>query len=92
MGVVGIEPTHPEETDLQSAATLQLRRTPISNRINFGFINSEIFKFAELILNLLAGVLGIEPRLTESKSVLLPLQYTPTKNWSPVQDSNLRYA
>lgn len=28
VGVVGIEPTHPEETDLQSAATLQLRRTP----------------------------------------------------------------
>ena len=30
VGVVGIEPTHPEETDLQSAATLQLRRTPIN--------------------------------------------------------------
>lgn len=29
MGVVGFEPTH-RRTDLQSAATLQLRRTPIT--------------------------------------------------------------
>ena len=27
----------------------------------------------------LAEVLGFEPRLTESKSVVLPLHYTPTK-------------
>ncbi len=28
MGVVGFEPTQPKTTDLQSAPTLQLRRTP----------------------------------------------------------------
>jgi hypothetical protein len=28
----------------------------------------------------LAGVLGIEPRTTESKSVVIPLHYTPTKS------------
>ena len=31
VGRVGFEPTHPEGTDLQSAATLQLRRLPIFN-------------------------------------------------------------
>ena len=29
VGGVGVEPTHPKGTDLQSAATLQLRRLPI---------------------------------------------------------------
>ena len=29
VGGVGVEPTHPEGTDLQSAATLRLRRPPI---------------------------------------------------------------
>lgn len=28
VGAVGFEPTQPKATDLQSAATLQLRRTP----------------------------------------------------------------
>ena len=28
VGGVGVEPTHPEGTDLQSAATLRLRRPP----------------------------------------------------------------
>lgn len=31
VGGVGVEPTHPEGTDLQSAATLRLRRPPIFN-------------------------------------------------------------
>ncbi len=29
----------------------------------------------------LARVLGLEPRMTESKSVVLPLHYTRTKTW-----------
>lgn len=29
VGGVGVEPTHPGETDLQSAAPLRLRRPPI---------------------------------------------------------------
>ena len=29
VGKVGFEPTHPKEPDLQSGATLQLRRLPI---------------------------------------------------------------
>lgn len=36
----------------------------------------EFFKFAERILKL-ADVPGFEPRITESKSVVLPLHYTP---------------
>lgn len=46
----------------------------------FGFINSEIFKFAVSILKL-AEAIGIEPILTESKSVVLPLHNAPTKTW-----------
>ena len=33
VGVDGFEPTQPMVTDLQSAATLQLRRTPILNLV-----------------------------------------------------------
>ena len=38
--------------------------------------------------NCLARVLGLEPRITESKSVVLPLHYTRTKTWHPARDSN----
>ena len=36
----------------------------------------------------MARVLGLEPRITESKSVVLPLHYTRTKTWHPARDSN----
>ena len=36
----------------------------------------------------LAGALGIEPRLTESKSVVLPLHNAPTKRFSRAQLSS----
>ena len=35
VGRVGVEPTHQEGTDLQSAATLRLRRLPILNRFRW---------------------------------------------------------
>ena len=44
----------------------------------------------QLHLVKLAGELGFEPKLTESKSVVLPLHYSPTDDWSELQDSNLR--
>lgn len=34
VGGVGFEPTHPKGTDLQSAATLQLRRPPKYNALS----------------------------------------------------------
>ena len=42
--------------------------------------------------NILAGILGFEPRLTESKSAVLPLHYIPTNHiethsWSVVKHS-----
>ena len=39
----------------------------------------------------MAGVSGFEPKLTESKSVVLPLHYTPTKNWWKGVESNHRH-
>ena len=56
-----------KKTDLQSAAPLQLRRS------------SKIFLH---IHTNLAGPLGIEPRIAESKSVVIPFHYEPTKTWS----------
>ena len=50
VGKVGFEPTSPfRETDLQSAATLQLRRLPITNYI------------IENLLNQLVPQEGLEP-------------------------------
>ena len=40
----------------------------------------------------LARELGIEPRTTESKSVVLPLHHSRTKTWRPLMDSNHRHA
>ena len=48
-------------------------RTPDS------FVRSEVLLSTELRRHCMAGVLGFEPRITESKSVVLPLHYTPTK-------------
>lgn len=31
---------------------------------------------------LMDGVLGFEPKITESKSAVIPLHQTPMKNWS----------
>lgn len=41
---------------------------------------SPLFTFWVRVRICLAGVLGIEPRTTESKSVVIPLHYTPTKS------------
>ena len=40
------------------------------------------------MLGYLAGVLRIELRIAESKSVVIPFHYTPIK-WSGVEESNL---
>ena len=46
--------------------------------MHFFFTIRKVKKFAVSILKLVAGLLGFEPRTTESKSVVLPLHYSPT--------------
>ena len=80
VGRVGVEPTHPGGTDLQSAAPLRLRRLPIlnqiqSNQIIFSsiyFVNANTISpvdqtsFSILLGVALARSVGVEP--TSSRS------------------------
>jgi hypothetical protein len=40
------------------------------------------YQFSYTSITDLAGPLGIEPRIAESKSVVIPFHYEPTKTWS----------
>lgn len=48
VGGVGVEPTHPLETDLQSAAPLRLRRPPIRCGLRHTFIYRVLIDYQKL--------------------------------------------
>lgn len=65
VGMVGIEPTHHEGTDLQSAATLQLRRMPMilpfQSTQEFHFDRGRKLPVLPPVCFEMVGPVGIEP-------------------------------
>lgn len=78
---VGLEPTHPKIMDFKSIAATYYAIGAVKLLDRFIITPTSL-----RCKHLLAGVVGIEPTLSESKSDMLPLHNTPTKQ----QDTFLR--